>query len=141
MFDGFGSPNRNHCFKNTFKYSDEKLVLEKYSIVEEAQQDHLCLKRPSLCPVGPTLGPIHQKRGENDSDRCSSGGDVRKSLGGNIGKHTPVELTDSVLRGGHDRPRYSSIHRVRTELGDPANRKRYETFAVQGRLRRPNGET
>lgn len=34
MFDGFWSPNRYFCFKNTFKYTEEKVVLEKYTIVE-----------------------------------------------------------------------------------------------------------
>lgn len=34
MFDGFWSPNDYFCFKSTFKYGEEKVVLEKYTIVE-----------------------------------------------------------------------------------------------------------
>ena len=33
--NGFWSPNRYYCFINTFKYLDEKVVLDKYTIVEE----------------------------------------------------------------------------------------------------------
>ncbi len=34
MFDGFWAPHDYFCFKNTFKYIAEKVVLEKYTIVE-----------------------------------------------------------------------------------------------------------
>ncbi len=33
---GFWSPNRYYGFVNTFKYDDEKVVLDKYTIIEEA---------------------------------------------------------------------------------------------------------
>ena len=34
LLDGFWSPNKYYGFLNTFKYSDEKVVLDKYTIVE-----------------------------------------------------------------------------------------------------------
>lgn len=34
QMNGFWSPNRYYCFFNTFKYEDEKVVLDKYTIVE-----------------------------------------------------------------------------------------------------------
>lgn len=34
LHDGFWSPNRYHGFLNTFKYEEEKVVLDKYTIVE-----------------------------------------------------------------------------------------------------------
>ena len=33
---GFWSPEDNYCFVNTFKYEEEKVTLDKYTIVEEA---------------------------------------------------------------------------------------------------------
>jgi SAM-dependent methyltransferase len=37
LLDGFWSPNRYYGFLNTFKYEREKVVLDKYTIVEEAR--------------------------------------------------------------------------------------------------------
>lgn len=37
MLDGFWSPNRYYAFLNTFKYGEEKVVLDKYTIVEAAR--------------------------------------------------------------------------------------------------------
>ena len=37
LLDGFWSPHRYYGFLNTFKYNEEKLVLDKYTIVEEAR--------------------------------------------------------------------------------------------------------
>jgi SAM-dependent methyltransferase len=37
LMDGFWSPHRYYGFLNTFKYDDEKVILEKYTIVEEAR--------------------------------------------------------------------------------------------------------
>ncbi len=37
MFDGFWSPNKYFCFKNIFKYAKERVVLEKYTIVESGR--------------------------------------------------------------------------------------------------------
>ncbi|HEX2923330.1 MAG TPA: class I SAM-dependent methyltransferase [Chloroflexota bacterium] len=34
LLDGFWSPNRYYGFLNTFKYEDEKVVLDKYTIIE-----------------------------------------------------------------------------------------------------------
>jgi SAM-dependent methyltransferase len=34
MFDGFWSPQDYFCFKNTFRYPAERVVLEKYTVVE-----------------------------------------------------------------------------------------------------------
>ena len=34
LLDGFWSPNRYHGFLNTFKYDEDKVVLDKYTIVE-----------------------------------------------------------------------------------------------------------
>jgi cyclopropane fatty-acyl-phospholipid synthase-like methyltransferase len=34
LLDGFWSPNKYYGFLNTFKYDDEKVVLDKYTIVE-----------------------------------------------------------------------------------------------------------
>jgi len=34
LMDGFWSPDRYHGFLNTFKYETEKVVLDKYTIVE-----------------------------------------------------------------------------------------------------------
>ncbi len=33
--DGFWSPENYYCFQNTFKYDEEKVVLDKYMIIEE----------------------------------------------------------------------------------------------------------
>jgi 2-polyprenyl-3-methyl-5-hydroxy-6-metoxy-1,4-benzoquinol methylase len=35
LLDGFWSPNKYYGFLNTFKYDDEKVVLDKYTIVEK----------------------------------------------------------------------------------------------------------
>jgi cyclopropane fatty-acyl-phospholipid synthase-like methyltransferase len=37
LLDGFWSPHRYYGFLNTFKYDEEKVVLDKYTIVEEAR--------------------------------------------------------------------------------------------------------
>jgi len=37
LMNGFWSPHRYYGFLNTFKYDDEKVVLDKYTIVEEAR--------------------------------------------------------------------------------------------------------
>jgi cyclopropane fatty-acyl-phospholipid synthase-like methyltransferase len=37
LMDGFWSPHPYYGFLNTFKYDDEKVVLDKYTIVEEAR--------------------------------------------------------------------------------------------------------
>ena len=37
LLNGFWSPNRYYGFKNTFKYDNEKVVLDKYTIVESAR--------------------------------------------------------------------------------------------------------
>jgi cyclopropane fatty-acyl-phospholipid synthase-like methyltransferase len=37
LLDGFWSPHRYYGFLNTFKYDQEKVVLDKYTIVEEAR--------------------------------------------------------------------------------------------------------
>ena len=34
LLDGFWSPNRYYGFLNTFKYAQEKVVLDKYTLVE-----------------------------------------------------------------------------------------------------------
>lgn len=34
MLNGFWSPNNYYGFRNTFKYESEKVVLDKYSIIE-----------------------------------------------------------------------------------------------------------
>lgn len=34
LLDGFWSPNKYYCFLNTFKYEEEKVVLDKYTILE-----------------------------------------------------------------------------------------------------------
>ncbi len=33
--DGFWSPENYYCFQNTFKYDNEKVILDKYTIIEE----------------------------------------------------------------------------------------------------------
>lgn len=33
--DGFWSPENYYCFQNTFKYNEEKVVLDKYTIIEK----------------------------------------------------------------------------------------------------------
>jgi len=35
LLNGFWSPEKYHGFQNTFKYDDEKVVLDKYTIIEE----------------------------------------------------------------------------------------------------------
>ncbi len=37
LLDGFWSPENYHGFLNTFKYDEEKVVLEKYTVVEKRQ--------------------------------------------------------------------------------------------------------
>ena len=37
LMDGFWSPHSYYGFLNTFKYDEEKVVLDKYTIVEEAR--------------------------------------------------------------------------------------------------------
>lgn len=37
LMDGFWSPTRYHGFLNTFKYPDENVVLDKYTLVDEAR--------------------------------------------------------------------------------------------------------
>ncbi len=37
LMDGFWSPNRYYGFLNTFKYDEEQVVLDKYTVVEHAQ--------------------------------------------------------------------------------------------------------
>jgi len=34
QLNGFWSPNDYYCFENTFKYEDEKVILDKYTIIE-----------------------------------------------------------------------------------------------------------
>ncbi len=34
LLDGFWSPNKYYCFLNTIKYEEEKVVLDKYTIIE-----------------------------------------------------------------------------------------------------------
>ena len=34
LLDGFWSPNKYYGFQNTFKYDEEKVVLDKYTIIE-----------------------------------------------------------------------------------------------------------
>lgn len=35
QLDGFWSPENYYCFQNTFKYNEEKVVLDKYTVIEE----------------------------------------------------------------------------------------------------------
>ncbi len=35
--DGFWSPENYYCFQNIFKYDEEKVVLDKYTVIEEKQ--------------------------------------------------------------------------------------------------------
>lgn len=37
MLDGFWSPERYYCFLNTFKYEQELLILDKYTIIEKTR--------------------------------------------------------------------------------------------------------
>ena len=37
LLDGFWSPNKYYGFLNTFKYEEEKVVLDKYTIIEESR--------------------------------------------------------------------------------------------------------
>jgi cyclopropane fatty-acyl-phospholipid synthase-like methyltransferase len=37
LLDGFWSPNKYYGFLNTFKYQEEKVVLDKYTLVEETR--------------------------------------------------------------------------------------------------------
>ena len=36
--NGFWSPDDYYCFVNTFKYKDEKIILDKYTIIEESRK-------------------------------------------------------------------------------------------------------
>lgn len=38
QLNGFWSPDDYYCFANTFKYEQEKVVLDKYTIIEESRQ-------------------------------------------------------------------------------------------------------
>lgn len=38
QLDGFWSPEDYYCFVNTFRYEEEKVVLDKYTIIEETQK-------------------------------------------------------------------------------------------------------
>jgi SAM-dependent methyltransferase len=38
QMDGFWSPEDYYCFVNTFKYEKEKVILDKYTIIEESRQ-------------------------------------------------------------------------------------------------------
>ncbi|MCP3889497.1 MAG: class I SAM-dependent methyltransferase, partial [Desulfobulbaceae bacterium] len=38
---GFWSPNDYYAFVNTLKYEDEKVVLDKYTILEENKEDRI----------------------------------------------------------------------------------------------------
>lgn len=37
QMDGFWSPDDYYCFVNTFKYENEKVILDKYSVIEETR--------------------------------------------------------------------------------------------------------
>ena len=38
QLSGFWSPDDYYCFVNTFKYDNEKVILEKYTVIEEARK-------------------------------------------------------------------------------------------------------
>jgi len=38
QLNGFWSPENYYCFVNTFKYDEEKVILDKYSIIEESRK-------------------------------------------------------------------------------------------------------
>jgi 2-polyprenyl-3-methyl-5-hydroxy-6-metoxy-1,4-benzoquinol methylase len=38
QLNGFWSPNDYYCFVNTFKYEEEKVILDKYTIIEESRK-------------------------------------------------------------------------------------------------------
>jgi cyclopropane fatty-acyl-phospholipid synthase-like methyltransferase len=38
QFNGFWSPDDYYCFVNTFRYEDEKVILDKYTIIEERRR-------------------------------------------------------------------------------------------------------
>jgi len=38
QLNGFWSPDDYYCFVNTFKYENEKVILDKYTIIEEARK-------------------------------------------------------------------------------------------------------
>jgi 2-polyprenyl-3-methyl-5-hydroxy-6-metoxy-1,4-benzoquinol methylase len=38
QLNGFWSPNDYYCFVNTFKYEKEKVILDKYTIIEESRK-------------------------------------------------------------------------------------------------------
>lgn len=38
QFDGFWSPDKYYAFVNSFKYDDEKVILDKYTIIEQSRQ-------------------------------------------------------------------------------------------------------
>jgi hypothetical protein len=38
QLNGFWSPEDYYCFVNTFKYEEEKVILDKYTIIEESRK-------------------------------------------------------------------------------------------------------
>lgn len=53
QLNGFWSPDDYYCFVNTFKYEDEKVLLDKYTIIEESRKRVVynwlqCFSRDSL---------------------------------------------------------------------------------------------
>jgi hypothetical protein len=38
QLNGFWSPEDYYCFVNTFKYEKEKVILDKYTIIEESRK-------------------------------------------------------------------------------------------------------
>ena len=38
QLNGFWSPDDYYCFVNTFKYDNEKVVLDKYTVIEESRK-------------------------------------------------------------------------------------------------------
>jgi cyclopropane fatty-acyl-phospholipid synthase-like methyltransferase len=52
LMDDFWSPHRYYGFLNTFKYEEEKVVLDKYTIVEEARTRTICNWLQYFSPEG-----------------------------------------------------------------------------------------
>ncbi len=53
QLNGFWSPGDYYCFVNTFKYEKEKVILDKYTIIEESQKREVynwlqCYSKDSL---------------------------------------------------------------------------------------------
>jgi 2-polyprenyl-3-methyl-5-hydroxy-6-metoxy-1,4-benzoquinol methylase len=42
QLNGFWSPNKYYCFLNTFKYHEENVVLDKYTIIEPERTRQVC---------------------------------------------------------------------------------------------------